>query len=107
MSSVWLTEILETFPQAFWSEKSRIIENGGKDKYTSPLFTGEEFCVLLFEQLRPIYIVVITGRLFILYKPIYHTVSHPVFHFPDDHRGVCFLGPYTELSEIHLAGTMF
>ena len=30
MSSVWLTEILETFPQAFWFEKSRIKENGGK-----------------------------------------------------------------------------
>ena len=29
MSSVWLTEILETFPQAFWFEKSQIKENGG------------------------------------------------------------------------------
>ena len=29
MSSVWLTEILEMFPQAFWIEKSRIKEISG------------------------------------------------------------------------------
>ena len=32
MPSVWLTEILETFPHAFWFEKSRIKEIGGKER---------------------------------------------------------------------------
>ena len=35
MSSVWLTEILETFPRAFWFEKSRMKEIGGN--YTKHL----------------------------------------------------------------------
>ena len=36
ISLVWLMEILETFPQAFWFEKSQIKEIGGKQLQNSP-----------------------------------------------------------------------
>ena len=64
MSLVWLTEILETFPQAFWFEKSRIKENGGKilansrEKIQSCFYPGDVVTCMGDREIRSV-----SGRL--------------------------------------------